>query len=69
VDLTVAWDSGDLGAGNWLSNMVISLNGLNILDEEPPFARFAQGPAIQNFDSQNASAVGRFMALQVTKKW
>jgi iron complex outermembrane recepter protein len=68
VDGNLTWNSGELG-NEWLSDLSVSLHALNLLDEEPPFARVTQGAAIQNFDSQNASPVGRLLALQVSKRW
>ena len=69
VDARVTYDTGDLGGGNWLSNFSVSLNALNLFDRDPPYARVTQGVAVQNFDSQNASPVGRFVSLQIAKRW
>lgn len=67
VDLRVAYDTGDLG--NWFSNVTVAVSALNAFDEDPPLALVTQGAAIQKFDSQNASPVGRFVSLQVSKRW
>ena len=39
---------------------------LNLLDKDPPFIRSTEG---LNFDGSNASPLGRFVAVQLTKKW
>ena len=44
----------------------ISLSVQNLLDEDPPFANNPLGYA---FDSQNATPIGRFFALEIRKRW
>lgn len=44
----------------------ISLSVQNLLDDDPPFANNPLGYA---FDSQNASPIGRFFALELRKRW
>lgn len=52
--------------GDGLANGVrVSVNALNVLDEEPPIA--LNGTV--SWDSQAASAVGRFISFEVSKSW
>ena len=66
-DLKLSYDTGE--NGGWLDNTVISLTALNMFDEEPPFAQVTQGVALQNFDSQNASPIGRYLGIEIAKHW
>lgn len=62
VDLQLRYDlSGPVGSG---ANAALSVQ--NVFDEDPPFANNPAGIA---YDPANASASGRFVALQVTKAW
>ncbi|HUF07960.1 MAG TPA: TonB-dependent receptor [Rhodothermales bacterium] len=64
VDLTVAYqlprDSG------LLSNTGLSFHAQNLLNEDPPFV---DAFGAQGYDSANATGLGRFVSLQVTKEW
>lgn len=66
-DVKLSYDTGD--NGSWMDNTVVSLTALNIFDEDPPFAQVSQGVALQNFDSQNASPIGRYVGLEIAKHW
>lgn len=48
----------------------ITLTAQNLFDRKPPFIH-ADPAALQglNFDSSNASPIGRFVLLQVSKSW
>lgn len=64
VDLTVAYrlprDSG------LLSNTGLSFHAQNILDEDPPFV---DAFGALGYDGANATGIGRFASLQLTKEW
>ncbi|QUD90135.1 TonB-dependent receptor [Phenylobacterium montanum] len=72
-----AWTTADL-TGTWrfqrpagrLTGLEVSLAVLNLFDKDPPFARGAgaQLPGV-NFDSTNASAIGRFVALTLRQRF
>jgi iron complex outermembrane recepter protein len=51
-------------SAGWLSDVDVALTVSNLLDEDPPFVNSAIG-----YDAFNASALGRFIGLQVTKAW
>lgn len=68
VDLNLGYTVEDHDSG-FLNDTVFSLVITNLFDRDPPFVTsFLSGREL-NFDSDNASPVGRFLALQVTKKW
>jgi outer membrane receptor protein involved in Fe transport len=53
-----------------LQDTRVALSAQNIADRRPPFVEANQSslPGI-HFDATNASAIGRFMTLELTKKW
>lgn len=50
----------------WASGLRVSLNVLNLLDEDPPFYDAISGIG---FDPGQANALGRTVSLQLTKRW
>ena len=66
MDLMLAYDSGDRIASPWLSNSKISLGVQNLFDRDPPFVDTADG---LNFDSTNATPLGRFVTLRINKSF
>jgi iron complex outermembrane receptor protein len=76
-----SWSTADLylayatdRAANWLNDVTIALSVTNLTDEEPPFVDIPAAITLPNenvlpFDAANASALGRFVALQITKRW
>ncbi len=66
LDLGVHYRSAVRAAPGWLDNMRFSLNLRNALDEDPPFV---DDPSGFNFDAANASPLGRFISLRMTKGW
>ncbi len=64
ADLQVRYDT--TGRGGWLADTVFSLSAVNVLDKSPPFAN---NPAGFGFDPANASPLGRFIALDVSRAW
>lgn len=69
IDSLTTWD---LQIGRRLSarddggETRLSLSVLNLFDEDPPFAN---NPVGFGFDPSNASAIGRFMALELRHAW
>jgi iron complex outermembrane recepter protein len=64
LDLQVALHSN--AAAGPLRGVVLALNVANLLDTDPPFYNSPQGVG---FDAANASALGRTLSLQLTKRW
>ncbi|WBS00695.1 TonB-dependent receptor [Pseudoduganella sp. SL102] len=64
TDLTVSY-AFDKGARYGLGGVIVSANALNVFDRQPPVVINGQSA----WDSQIASAVGRFVSLSLTKKW
>ena len=65
VDLTLNYEVGSLMSGLPASTTV-SLSATNLFDRDPPFVGSSLGLF---YDGVNASALGRFVALQVTSSW
>lgn len=65
VDLQVSYDTAER-FGDWLDHTTVSLSGLNVFDEDPPFVNNRVGVG---YDPNNADPLGRFIALQVKKGW
>lgn len=64
LDLTVSYDfPRDSGL---FSDMRLSLSTQNLLNEDPPFV---DAFGAQGYDSSNATGLGRFVTMQITKEW
>jgi outer membrane receptor protein involved in Fe transport len=66
ADLTLSYDFGKAGS---LRGFRTTLAVTNLLDKSPPRTVSSIGYPGIYFDSTNASAVGRFMRLSLTKAW
>jgi outer membrane receptor protein involved in Fe transport len=66
VDTTIAYDTGADNGNRWKNGIRVALSVQNLLDRNPPFVAGIYG---LNFDSANATAMGRFISLTVRKKW
>ncbi len=64
VDLTIGYNTGS--NASFLSDIRLALTTQNLFDEDPPFVDTIGGVG---YDATNASPLGRFFALQVTKDW
>lgn len=62
IDTNLHWTPSD----GWAAGLRLSLNVLNILDEDPPFY---DAPSGIGFDPGQASALGRTVSLQLSKRW
>lgn len=69
LDARVAYDFSSRFDAGWLSGLQISASVQNMLDEDPPRIGFFSPTTDLGFDSTNASALGRFIALELTKSW
>lgn len=65
-DATVRYDAGD--RGSWASGVALEVSLQNALDRTPPLYA-ATSPAFAPYDSTNYSAIGRFAAVAVSKRW
>ncbi|MBL8270567.1 TonB-dependent receptor [Steroidobacter sp.] len=65
VNLNVAYRVPETAAG-WFGGTRLSLSAQNLFDRDPPFVAGVEG---LNFDPTNASAMGRFVAIEVGKQW
>ena len=70
VDVSLNYDTGDR-IGGLMNDTTFSLSVLNLLDEDPPFVDDASAAEERQlgFDPENADPLGRFISLQVTKRW
>ena len=74
-----SWTTVDLVASytptaeGWLSDSQLTLSILNASDEDPPRVAvgtsFAPGFGAINYDGANASPLGRFYSIQLSKRW
>jgi len=62
-DLNLRYDTQD--KGGVFRHMTVALSALNVLDRAPPHINYYGF----DFDATNASAVGRYLSLDVTKQW
>ena len=70
VDLGVAYEFGETAAPRWLRGTRIAFAAENILDEDPPRLLPDPGsPTGLGYDPVNATARGRFISLQLRKRW
>ena len=67
VDMHLAYSPAWTG---WLSGLRASLSVRNLFDRDPPYVQYLSSnfPGA-NYDANNASPLGRFMSLQIVKKW
>jgi hypothetical protein len=63
ADLTIAYNA------SWLADTRFTLSVLNFTDEDPPFVSSPLAQFAFGFDATNASALGRFVALSLSKQW
>lgn len=69
VDLTLRADTSVWFPNGPLSNMTLTLSAENLLGKDPP--RFLNSSSYVGFrfDAANASALGRYLSVRLTKKW
>ncbi|MCI3132048.1 TonB-dependent receptor [Phenylobacterium aquaticum] len=63
ADLQLQWTSDQPGL---LSGLSVALNVQNLADTAPPFYDSPQGVG---FDAANADPLGRYVSVQLTKRW
>lgn len=67
VDLTLSKRFGDEAGA--LAGTRFALSITNLFDRDPPYVNNRTPFSAAGFDPEQASAVGRFVAVQVTKSW
>lgn len=68
VDSRVAYAFGEHSPG-FLSGVTMAVNAQNLLDEDPPSTVATAGSFDIGFDPTNASPLGRFVSVEVSKLW
>ncbi|WP_454884481.1 TonB-dependent receptor plug domain-containing protein [Sphingomonas oryzagri] len=63
-DLEVGWQS--VAKSGWRKGLSVTLSSQNIFDKDPPFYDSVLGTG---YDAANAGALGRVVALQISKRW
>ena len=66
VDLNVSYETRSDSPEHWLDGLRVALSVQNALDQDPPFVNRNFG---LGFDPTNASIFGRYVTIQVAKKW
>jgi len=69
VDLNFQWDLDETFNDGLLQDSEIAVTVQNVFDEEPPFVERVGASTPAFFDGNNASPLGRFIALQLKKKF
>ena len=73
ADVHLSYRTPETGSVGMLTGIVVELTVENITNERPPYVAFplavTGGAAPIPYDPANASPVGRFVSLQVGKKW
>jgi iron complex outermembrane recepter protein len=64
ADLLLSYRTGESQTARFASGFNLALSVRNLTNETPPFVRTTIG-----YDAMNASPVGRFVTLSVTKSW
>ena len=69
VDVTLSYDTREKYSNSALDNAVLRLSVRNLFDKDPPSTPSIPSLGIFGFDPTNASPLGRFTALEVTKRF
>ena len=73
-DLYFSYDADEASATEWMRGMRVSLSIQNVTNEPPPYVQIPPEfllPGVNPlpFDPTNASPLGRFIAVQISKRW
>lgn len=69
LDLNIAYDTSEQVGSGFLKDTIFRLSVVNMFDENPPSAPGQPELGIFGYDPTNASALGRFVSFEITKKW
>ena len=69
-DMYATVDFGGNSSSNWLSGVQLALSVQNVFDRDPPKVdELGIANVTAGYDTENASPLGRFVALQLSKRW
>ena len=70
VDLSLSFNTEDRFGTWFLDNLRLALSVQNVFDQDPPFVQGAPPPFTSvGYDAANATPLGRFVAVQISKAW
>ena len=69
VDLTASYSFSDDNQSGLLSGVRLAATVSNLFDENPPSIQSEPSFGVLGFDPTNASALGRFITVQLVKQW
>lgn len=69
VDLTFSYDTQDRFSNTLLDNTTLRISVLNLFDQNPPSTPGNPAFRIFGYDPANASALNRFVAFEITKRF
>lgn len=69
VDVSLAYDTKEKLGNSLLNNTLCRVSIINLFDNDPPHAPVSTSIARFGFDPTNASPLGRFISLELTKRW
>jgi iron complex outermembrane recepter protein len=69
VDVSLAWDTKDSFGKGLASDTVLRLSVTNLLGQDPPRSPLFSSLDVDGYDPTNASPLGRFISLEVTKRF
>lgn len=68
LDMTASIEAPEDAPG-WLKGTRFAISATNLTDEDPPFVLNTTSAVSGIYDSQNASAIGRLVSFEISKKW
>ena len=69
IDATLSYAFNNKQSRGLMNDLRLSVNVINLFNEEPPFVQNARADFGINFDGNNANALGRSVFVQLTKNW
>lgn len=69
LDLAFGVDLDGLGSSGWTNGLRAELTVTNLTDASPPLVINTGASVEGGYDGQNASVIGRVVALQLAKRW
>jgi iron complex outermembrane recepter protein len=69
VDVSLSYDTEERFENSILNDTIIRVSALNVFDQDPPFTIGSPTFGIFGFDATNASPLGRFISVELTKRF
>lgn len=69
VDLTLSYDTQDHFKPSVFNDIVLRLAVLNLFDQDPPSTPTFTSLSVDGFDPTNASPLGRFISVEISKQF